>query len=110
MLLLLSENLLTMLILNNLIVWLRLRVVDSDWLRLDLLGWRVLACLRVQTERLGQLMLQVRVRWEISSRIEMLLLLLGLLLSKLQSLLEHLNHMVTLLLLINQFFVEYLVD
>ena len=99
-----------MLILNNLIVWLRLRVVDRDWLRLDLLGWRVLACLRMQAEGLGQLVLQVRVRREISSRIEMLLLLLGLLLSKLQSLLEHLNHMVTLLLLVNQFFVEYLVD
>lgn len=99
-----------MLILNNLIVWLRLRVVDRDWLRLDLLGWRELACLRMQAEGLGQLVLQVRVRREISSRIEMLLLLLGLLLSKLQSLLEHLNHMVTLLLLVNQFFVEYLVD
>ena len=59
MLLLLSENLLTMLILNNLIVWLRLRVVDSDWLSLDLLGGRVLACLRMQAERLGQLVLQV---------------------------------------------------
>ena len=87
-------------------------MIDSDWLRRCQMLRRVgcLAGLRVQTERLGKVRLQVR-RCSIGlGRLLKALLLLALLLSKLEPLLEHLHHLLTLLLFIDQLVVEKLID
>ena len=112
LLLLLCEHLLAVrsehLVVSGCRLWV---MVNRDWLRrcqvLRSIG--CLTSLRVQTERLGH------VRWsslEVRLRIRrclVALLLLGLLLSELQSLFEDLHHLITLLLLIDQLLVEDLV-